>query len=162
MNNISPMLTGSVSTLLKPERPILKKTSLVFKTLIIISFFILAGKTKVYAQSFPKINQPWTFVEEDEKHHLEATYMVVQCDSTNSSQVFLKIFNEKGKKDTANFDLTIYKQDNTDSTAKNITVYLNAGEMTMPMCSNNRYSNLKIDVPSGYDPKKLRIVVKFN
>lgn len=162
MNKISPMLTTSVSTLLKLERPILKKTFPVFKTLVILSFLILVGKTNLYAQGFPEINQPWTFIEEDEKHHLEATFMVVQCDSTSSNQVFLKIFNEKGKKDTANFDLKIYKQDNSDSTTKNITLQLNPGEMTMPMCGNNRYSNLKIDVPSGYDPKKIKVVVKFN
>ena len=126
-------------------------------------FLILLLNTNATAQTtYPIEHQIWTFTTEDHTNHLEASFQVIQCDSSSSSKINLQIFNEKGVNDTTKLSLTIYKADMSDSTNSSQTLNLGPGDMLMPMCGSSLNTNLSFSVPTGYNPEKLKIKVAFN
>lgn len=148
------MLTISVTPFVQI---ILNKTNVFFKVTVLIFLFA----SNISAENYPKTKQPWTLVA-SKIASVEISYMITECDSTGNDFVFIKVFNEKPEEDSVDFDVTIFKHDNSDSTTNRLHLKLKAAEMAYPSCTSNSFKNLVIKLPSGYNPNSVRIAVKFN
>lgn len=140
----------------------LKKPSFT-KGLNVFILLLFCTITSMAQTSYPQNLQQWTFIAEEHDRGLEAMYTVDKCDTSSVAQINLIVFNEKSVSDTIDVEVTIYKNDFSDSTSSTInSLVLPPGAMLIPKCGSNQYSYLKISSPSTFDPKSLRIKVKFN
>lgn len=132
-----------------------------FKTLILMVGFISILSFSAKAQTYPKMHQGWSAQIEDATNHVEVSYMVTQCTSSSADSIYFMVFNEKPVADTVNLDITIYNQNKTDSTSKSVTLHMALAEMMIPECDKAALRNLVFPLPSGYDPEKSTIYIKF-
>lgn len=124
--------------------------------LILFCFFSTAN----YAQSDNYI-QNWTMIGESETF-VDISYSVVQCDE-NVQKILLQVFNESGTVQKANFTVTISDENSGKSVEHKFEdLELSVGEMCQPECGNNKFANLRFDVPENYDSSRMSVSVNFN
>jgi len=113
-----------------------------------------------FAQT-PVIHQDWTSFEESSKF-LDVAYCIVQCTPTSKALIHLELMNENHNVTHTTFVLHI-KDVGTGQT-KDVTVSnYNIPYMHIhrPECTNADYQDLRIEVPSGFNPADLTLEITY-
>lgn len=130
------------------------------QVMLAFSFFfvLMLSADALYAQS-PVIHQYYMKLEESPKM-IDPSYCVIEC-TTGKPEIFIQLFNENPTDQTLDFKLKI-----TDVSG-DVTYYtvsdfeLTAAAMVQPECGISAYSDLRISVPSGYDPAGLTVEISY-
>jgi hypothetical protein len=128
--------------------------------MLAVSFFfmLMLSAGALYAQD-PVIHQHWKFLGESEKL-IDCDYSVIECPSEDP-EIFVKLFNENPSDKTLDFTLTVSEGTNTPVEYEVTDYDLDAAAMIKPKCGSTDYADLRFAVPSGFDPKKLKVKITF-
>lgn len=130
---------------------------------LLFSFFIFGFSVKSDAQTYPKDYGFWMEAGENQSKGIDISCKSSKCSSSSSDSLFVRIFNEKAIGDTTSFDVIMYNNNQSDSTVTSIVNFvLESGEMADHDCGSGSNSSLAIPIPTGYDPEKITIHIKFN
>ena len=91
--------------------------------------------------------------------HIDVSYRIVKCDPAANAELHLQVFNEKATADNAKFDVLIADATSGQSFTTSVTKPVALAEMIIADCGTT--SNLKIAIPSAYDPATLTVTITF-
>lgn len=118
--------------------------------------FIGLGMT-VKAQS--TVYSDWNNLPDD-SNHVDVAYRVINCNG--SDQIHLNVFNENNNLSSITFTLTITDTSSNQSTTQTFSNYaISFGAMHIADCGSTQYGNLKLNLPSGYDPNAIQVQISF-
>lgn len=152
---------NQTSSSLLSSRGLLSKKLLVFTFLLVSTMFCTS---EIFAQTAPTetIYKDWLFAGES-ANHVDVSTRIIKCNSTSPDQVHLFIFNEGSTNNVISFVVTVTNNDSKEAFSTAITHTVNRAEMIRAMCDNDESLNdLKISLPSNYNPNNLTLSVTFN
>lgn len=120
--------------------------------------------SEIFAQTAPTetIYKDWLFTGES-ANHVDVSARIIKCSSTSPDQVHLFIFNEGSSSNAISFVVTVTNSDSNESFSTTINHTVNRAEMIKATCDNDETVNdLKISLPSNYNPNNLTLSVAFN
>lgn len=126
---------------------------------ILLLLAICGNSEKSMAQEPDTVYQHWLFLGEDTSR-IDVSYRVVKCTSTSGNQVHLSVFNENPTAKAVSFTVTVKDNSSNATTTHQVSYQAAAAAMDRADCSSS-YSNLKINLPSGYNPANLTVSITF-
>ncbi len=137
------------------SRKLLFLLGLLFSTTIFSS--------NVFAQEVSEtVYKDWLFVGES-KNHVDVSARIVKCSEASATQVHLFIFNEGSASNDIRFTITVTDVESSKSFTTAINHKVETAEMLRALCDNDKsLSDLKINLPAGYNPNNLTISINFN
>ncbi len=106
--------------------------------------------------AIPGYHQAWTQLPEDAERHTEVEYAVVDC--MDQATLLLVVFNESGKAKSIGLTLSLEEGENSTSVDIASRSY-QPGETLRGSC--DEVNSLRVPVPAGMDPGKLKVSVTY-
>lgn len=138
------------------------KTNSIKSCIAGFAFFLLffpSGVSATTVDSTETVYQEWIQIGEAPLAHIDFSARVVGCSGTN--QVLLNIFNETPQSQVITFTIKVKNVADGAETTQLITTTMGIGAMNIAACGDSTYDNLKINIPSGYDPSTVQITISF-
>lgn len=128
-----------------------------FLVLPIIVVLLLASGIGAHAQTSI---QGWTIGGESAVH-IDVAYQIVKCSPTGNAELHLQVFNEKTEADIAKFNVVIADAALGQSFNTLVTKSLANMEMLIADCGSTALNDLKIAIPTAYNPAALTVTITF-
>lgn len=131
-----------------------------FKQLLLINAFLLLGSAAMAQGSV--FYSDWIVLEESSRM-LDVSYRVLKCPGANADQIYLNLFNENKDVTTTSFELEVTDVQSGNSKKYLISNYqIDFGSMHIPDCANNDYAELRLDLPTGFDPENITVEIYYH
>jgi hypothetical protein len=151
---------GSLSLLIKAIAHQKKSSFRLAGAYVILTLLAICGNSeRSLAQEPDTIYQHWLFLGEDTSR-IDVSYRVVKCTSTSANQVHLSVFNENPTAKPVSFTVTVKDNSSNATTTQQVSYQASAASMDRADCSSG-YANLKINLPSGYNPGNITVSITF-
>lgn len=108
------------------------------------------SSTQSYHQEFISLGES--------DNRIDFSAKIIDCNGTN--QVLLTAFNENPNQQIATFTILVTNIDG-QSFSKNFNVTIEKGSIYSAKCGVNEHDDLKIDLPSNYDAKKVVLTISY-
>ena len=130
---------------------------------ILALFLLIMGSSSLvpFAQDNVKIARDWTALPEA-KYMLDVSYRIIDCAGSGSYAIHLHLFNENVDKKQVSFTLKITDEaSGISSEHKVIDFPIAFGAMLAADCVSENFGKLKIPIPAGYSPDKLKVEITY-
>jgi len=129
----------------------------------VFALITVLSMTNLMAQTNPNnetIYKEWELIGESESM-IEVSARVLKCNSQSVAQMHVEIFNESSNDQTAHFKITLTNPATNAQEVHTISLAVVKGAIVKPNCENNDFSGLRINIPSNWDPAKVKIALTF-
>ena len=133
-----------------------------FGYFILLVFILSVSASTLKAQAPATIYKDWYSLGES-KSLADISYRIVKCDPAGVNQIHLNVFNENPKAQTIKMTILIKNNPDNASFSKVISYNATAGSMNKAECSSSSATDdLKINLPTNYNPNQLTVTITFN
>ena len=126
-------------------------------------FMLLTLASLVNAQAQPPsatVYQPWTKLGESTTM-MDVSGQVIRCHPDSSAQLHLNVFNENSVDQLAHFTIRITNPVTLEQVTKEVSRNMEKFKMAIVNCEDNNYSDLRMNIPVGWDPTTVKITITF-
>lgn len=121
----------------------------------LLFFMLVMGSVSIsFGQSSETVYKNWQVFPET-RNSIEIFYRVVKCNNTN--QVQISVFNDGPADQNAQFAITITNKGDGQNLSKDFNFASKKGVFNKPDCDSDALNDLKINLPTGFDPSGLSV-----
>ena len=135
------------------------KTSLLKLFIAVLIALPSVSNAQMQLQS-ATVYQPWTKLGESTTM-MDVSGQVIRCHPDSSAQLHLNVFNENSVDQLAHFTIRITNPVTLEQVTKEVSRNMEKFKMAIVNCEDNNYSDLRMNIPVGWDPTTVKITITF-